>query len=262
MKSLVTATLLALIPVAQPALAADKPAIALVHGAWETSQIWDGVARKLERDGYRVLNINLPGRAGSPKAAGEVTLDLYRSTVLGALGREKSPVVLVGHSFGGITLANVAEAEPSKIKSLVFVAAFVPQDGQSLLDLATHDSGSQVGPHLQIQKEAGLAAIEPAARGALFANDADAGVQKAVAAAVVDEPLAPLATPVHLTAARFGAVHKVYIRTARDQVISPAFQDQMITAAHIGEIEIMPTGHTPFVTDPAALVAAIEKVAR
>ncbi|XFF02239.1 alpha/beta fold hydrolase (plasmid) [Bradyrhizobium guangxiense] len=114
--------------------------------------------------------------------------------------------MLVGHSFAGITLANVAEAEPSKVTSLVFAAAFVPQDGWSFLDLATHDSGSQGGPHLEIQKERGLAAIEPAARGALFANDADASAQKAVAAAVVDEPLAPLATPVNLKASRFGAV--------------------------------------------------------
>src|SRR5437588_736313 len=138
-----------------------KQTIALVHGAWKTPQIWDGVARKLEGDGYRVLNINLPGRAGSPQATGEVTLDLNRSAVLSALGREKRPVVLVGHSFAGITLANVAEAEPSKVTSLVFAAAFVPQDGRSFLDLATHDSGSQVGPHLQIRKEVGLAAIEP-----------------------------------------------------------------------------------------------------
>ena len=242
--------------------AAPKPTIALVHGAFETATVWDPVIAKLKADGYPVINVNLPGRPGAERPISEVSLDLYKSTVLAAIAKAPGKVVLVGHSFGGVTISNVAEAAPEKIKTLVYVAAYVPQDGQSMIDMAKLDAGSQVGPHLQIQQDKGVASIEPAARGGLFANDADAGVQAAVAQALNDEPLAPLATPVHVTAARFGAVEKVYIHTAQDHVVGPAFQDAMAQAAHITRAETLNTGHTPFITNVPGLTAAIEKAAR
>jgi len=242
--------------------AAPKPTIALVHGAFETSTVWTPVVAKLQADGYSVININLPGRPGAERPVGEVSLDLYKSTVLAAIAKAPGKVVLVGHSFGGVTISNVAEATPDKIKTLVYVAAYVPQDGQSMIDMAKLDAGSQVGPHLQILQDQGLASIEPAARGGLFANDANLGVQDAVAQAINDEPLAPLATPVHVTAARFGAVDKVYIHTAQDKVVGPAFQNTMAQAAQITRTETLNTGHTPFITDVADLTTAIEKAAR
>jgi hypothetical protein len=67
---------------------------------------------------------------------------------------------------------------------------------------------------------------------------------------------------VHLTNARFGQVDKVYVHTSKDQVISPAFQARMVAATPVRSETTLATGHTPFLTDPADLVAAIEKAAR
>ncbi len=244
------------------ARAAQKPTIVLVHGAFEDSQIWGHVSAKLESDGYKVVAVNLPGRPGNPMAPDKVSLDLYRDTVVKALGTTKGPAVVVGHSFGGIVISAVAEQAPKKVKTLVYLAAYLPQDGDSLVSMAQKDADAKIGPHLQIQKEKGIASIEYSARADLFANGGPEELRKAIPDLILDEPLAPLATPVKVTAARFGKVDKVYIHTALDQVISPAFQAQMVTATPVRAEYTLQTGHTPFLTDPDGLAEDIEKAAQ
>ena len=244
------------------AQAAEKPTITLVHGAFEDAHIWQGVESGLKADGYNVITVDLPGRPGaSPSAPDQVSLDLYRDTVLDAISKVKQPVVLVGHSFGGVTISDVAEAAPQKIKTLVYVAAYLPKDGDSLLTLATSDKDSKAGPHLQILKDKGIASIDYSARADLFANDGPAGLRSAIPNLILDEPLGPLVTPVHLSAQRFGSVDKVYVHTAKDQVVSPALQAAMVTATPVRYEATLNTGHTPFLTDVPGLTAAIEKAA-
>ncbi len=240
---------------------AEHPTIVLVHGAWQTGDAWLPVADRLRGDGYRVITVNLPGRAGTPLAASAASLALYRDTVITAIGAERNPVVLVGHSFGGITISNVAETIPERIKTLVYVAAFLPRDGVSLLDMAKTDADSLVVPHLHVDSAAGVMRLD-AAGAALFAQDGTVEQQASVAASSADEPLGPLATPVHLTQARFGKADRVYIKTLRDQAISPAFQDAMIAAGRVRLTLKVDTGHLPALTNPAGLTTAIETAAK
>ncbi len=244
------------------AIAAEKPPIVLVHGAFENAQVWGHVTAKLEADGYKVVAVDLPGRPGAPAAPDKVSLDLYRDTVITALGKFHRPAVVVGHSFGGIVIADVAEKAPKKIKTLVFVAAYLPQDGDSLVSMANKDADAKIGPHLQIDKEKGIASIEYSARADLFANGGPEGLRKAIPDLILDEPVGPLATPVHVTDAHFGQVDKVYIHTAIDQVISPSFQAKMVAATPVRAEYTLQTGHTPFLTDPDGLANAIEAAAK
>jgi pimeloyl-ACP methyl ester carboxylesterase len=241
--------------------AAEKPTVVLVHGAFEDAQVWQGVKQGLKADGYDVVAVNLPGRPSSPLPVNQVSLDLYRETVLQAMTSIKGPVVLVGHSFGGVTISNVAESVPAKVKSLVYVAAYLPKDGESLFTLATSDKDSKVGPHLQIQKDKGIASVDYSARAELFANDAPPEIKKVIPDLIIDEPLAPLATPVHLTAQHFGKVDKMYVHTAKDEVVSPSLQKKMVEQTPVRQEVTLNTGHTPFITDVPDLVSAIEKAA-
>jgi pimeloyl-ACP methyl ester carboxylesterase len=244
------------------AMAAEKPEIALVHGAFADASVWKGVAAKLKADGYQVSTINLPGRPSSPMAPDQVSLDLYKNTVLKALEKSARPVVLVGHSFAGITISAVAEAAPEKVKTLVYVAAYLPKDGESLLSLAKQDPDARIGPHLQINKEKGLAVVEYAARADLFASEGPEQLRAILPDLIVDEPLAPLVTPVQLTAARFGKVDKAYVHTALDQVISPALQATMVAATPVRFEATLKTGHLPFLIDPDGLAQAIEQASK
>jgi pimeloyl-ACP methyl ester carboxylesterase len=258
MKRLLAALIAPALAFSVNAKAAEKPPIILVHGAFEDAQVWGHVTAKLQGDGYKVVAVDLPGRPGAPAAPDKVSLDLYRDTVIKAMARFHRPAVVVGHSYGGIVISDVAEKDPAKVKTLVYVAAYLPQDGDSLVSMAQQDADAKIGPYLKIDKEKGIATIDYSARAELFANGAPEALQKAIADAVIPEPLVPLTTPVHLTAGRFGKVDKVYVHTAADQVISPSFQAKMVASTPVRAKYTLPTGHTPFLTDPDGLANDIE----
>jgi hypothetical protein len=151
---------------------------------------------------------------------------------------------------------------PEAIKTLVYVSACLPKDGQSLLELGNSDKDSKIGPHLQIMKDKGIIAVEKSARADLFCLDCNDQLREAIPNLIVDEPLAPLATPVHLTADRFGTVDKIYIHTAKDQVVSPSLQAIMVAATPVRKEITIDTGHTPFLTDPDGLARGIEMAAK
>jgi pimeloyl-ACP methyl ester carboxylesterase len=262
MKSLLGIASLSLLAATSSAVAQHKPDIVLVHGAWEEANVWQGVTPLLEKDGYRVVTVTLPGRPSSPLSPDKASLDLYRDTILNAIGNPSRPVMLVGHSFAGITISVAAEAAPEKIMTLVFVAAYLPKDGQTLLDLGNSDKDSKIGPHLQIMKDKGIIAVEYSARADLFCLDCNNQLRAAIPNLIVDEPLGPLVTPAHLTADRFGTVDKVYIHTAKDQVVSPSVKATMVAATPVRREFTLNTGHTPFLTDPSGLARDIERAAK
>jgi len=141
-------------------------------------------------------------------------------------------------------------------------AAYLPQDGDSLVSMANKDADAKIGPHLQIDKEKGIASIEYSARADLFANGGSDELREAIPNLILDEPVGPLSTPVHVTSTNFGQVDKIYIHTAMDQVISPSFQARMVAATPVRAEYTLQTGHTPFLTDPDGLARAIEAAAK
>ncbi|RZF63865.1 alpha/beta fold hydrolase [Sphingomonas populi] len=171
------------------------------------------------------------------------------------------PAILVGHSFAGIVIAAAAEQVPEKIATLVFVAAYLPQDGDSLLSLAQQDPDAKIGPQLTIGKERGIAIVNYAARAELFVNDGPAPLKAKLPDLILDEPAAPLVTPVHVTDERFGRVDRIYVHTGLDQVISPAFQAQMVARVPVRKTVSLQTGHLPFLTDVDGMVQAIDTAA-
>ncbi|MBX5009658.1 alpha/beta hydrolase [Rhizobium lentis] len=106
---------------AQPA----KPTVVLVHGAFADSSSWNGVVEILRKDRFPVVAAASPLRSVSSDAA-------YVSDVVGSIA---GPVVLVGHSYGGQVISTAANGHDN-VKSLVYVAAFAPEAGESVADLA------------------------------------------------------------------------------------------------------------------------------
>ncbi|KQW29674.1 alpha/beta hydrolase [Rhizobium sp. Root274] len=119
--------------VAQPA----KPTVVLVHGAFADSSSWNGVTRILQKDGYRVVAAANPLRNVSGDAA-------YVSDLVASI---TGPVVLVGHSYGGQVITNAANGKEN-VKSLVYVAAFAPEEGEAAADLAGKFPGGTLGQAL------------------------------------------------------------------------------------------------------------------
>lgn len=117
--------------------AADRPIIVLVHGAFADTSSWNGVIRILESDGYSVIAAANPLRSVQGDAQ-------YISSIVQNI---QSPVVLVGHSYGGLVISAAANGHEN-VKSLVYVAAFAPDMGETALGLSGKFPGSTLGPTL------------------------------------------------------------------------------------------------------------------
>jgi pimeloyl-ACP methyl ester carboxylesterase len=103
--------------------------------------VWRPIEQRLRPAGHEVLRPTLTG-IGERKhlATGEVDLNTHIQDVLGVIDYEdSSDIVLVGHSYGGMVVTGVADAIPDKIASLVYLDAFVPENGQSLFGLVPAD---------------------------------------------------------------------------------------------------------------------------
>jgi pimeloyl-ACP methyl ester carboxylesterase len=111
----------------------DKPTVVLVHGAFADASGWNGVARRLQRQGYPVLAPANPLRGVDSDAA-------YVASVLATIS---GPIVLVGHSYGGFVITNAATGNPN-VKALVYVAAFAPDAGDAVGGLQTQFPGSKL----------------------------------------------------------------------------------------------------------------------
>jgi pimeloyl-ACP methyl ester carboxylesterase len=110
----------------------------LVHGAWHGSWCWQRVRAALQQLGHEVFTPTLTGIGErSHLLAENVDLQTHVLDVVNLIQWEElKDVVLCGHSYGGMVVTSVADRIPQRIRSLVFLDAFVPQDGQSLMDFA------------------------------------------------------------------------------------------------------------------------------
>ena len=226
-----------------------RPTIVLVHGAWADGSSWSGVVRRLQADGYPVVVPGNPLRGIGTDAA---SLAAVLRTISG-------PVVLVGHSYGGAVISNAAAGDPA-VKALVFVDAFVPDLGETVLQLAIAQPGSCLGGDptkvFDLVPAAPNGDVDVYIKRDLypgcFASDiphADAVVLAATQRAVA---LSALGSPSGVPAWR--TLPSWYVVGTADRVIPPAEQRIMATRAHARITEVDGShpsmiGHPDAVTD-------------
>ncbi|WP_019180252.1 alpha/beta fold hydrolase [Microbacterium yannicii] len=169
-------------------MTAQKPTIVLVHGAFAESASWNGVIARLQGHGVTAVAVANPLRSVAGDAA-------YVRDVIASVG---GPVILVGHSYGGLVITEAA-ADNDAVVGLVYVCAFVPDTGQSAFELSTSAPGSTLGDALAAYPLAGGGnefAIRPDAFHHQFAADVDeaetalmAATQRPVTEAALSEGL-------------------------------------------------------------------------
>ena len=107
----------------------------LVPGGWHGGWAFDAVARPLAAAGHEVAALTLSGLDGGPAAG--VNLERHVADVVAAIEAAGMPAVLAGHSYGGMVIAGAADRVPSRVAALVFVDAYVPDDGDSVWSLTS-----------------------------------------------------------------------------------------------------------------------------
>ncbi|AWS47123.1 alpha/beta fold hydrolase [Streptosporangium sp. 'caverna'] len=239
-----------------PAKQTAKPTVVLVHGAFADASSWNKVIPKLQRAGYPVIAPANPLRDLNGDSA-------YVSSVLSSI---PGPVILVGHSYGGEVISNAAVGH-ANVKALVYIAAFVPDEGESGLDLTGKYPGSLLATSL-ITRDFPLsdggtgtdAYVDAAKFRAAFAADLPAGDAALMAATQRPASLAALSTPSGAPA--WKTLPSWYLVAGSDKAIPAAAERFMAKRAKAHTTEIKGASHVVMISHPDATADLITAAAR
>lgn len=233
----------------------------LVHGAWMGKFCWADVASRLETAGHTVLTLDLPAHGEDTLAPNAVTLENYRDAIIRLIG-DRHDVILVGHSMGGMPISIVAEAIPDQLKALVFICAYLPRDGESLLQLSQEDQESHIGSYWRQEDPEHYSPpwIAPEGIVDVFCADCSPEIQATVKTHHRPEPVPPFVTPVALTDTNYGSVPRYYIETLDDHAVSHQLQTLMLSRVSVARRFQLPSSHSPFFSMPDRLTSCLLEV--
>ena len=233
---------------AQAADAAAAPAktVVLVHGAFADGSSWNRGISLLKAKGLNVLAVQNPLSSLADDVA----------ATRRALKSVEGPVVLVGHSWGGTVITEAGLDD--KVKSLVYVAAFAPSEGQSV---ATLGQGYPTPPGIAtlVVDAEGYVSMAPQELARNFAQDVPTA--EAALMAAIQAPIRGSSFEEKVSTAAWRAKPSWFVVTTRDRMIAPELQYAM--AKRIGAHTVsLPTSHVPMASDPRHVAAAILEAAK
>lgn len=224
----------------------EKPvSIVLVHGAFVDASGWKPVYDILTRDGYEVLVVQNP----------TVTLQGDVEATRQVIARATKPVVLVGHSYGGAVITE-AGTDP-KVRSLVYLAAFAPDVGETVFELATRPTPGEPGAPL-LPPSDGVLLVDPAKFPAAFAPDVDSATTRFMAASQVPWGLGAVQAKIAKAAWKDKPVS--FMLTTRDHMVPPSTQRFLATRAKAKIVEIQ-SSHAVMLAHPSEVAELIESAA-
>lgn len=230
------------------------PTYVLVHGAWADESAWGFVRNQLAVKA-NVVVVNLPAHGVELTPASQVTLNDYVKTVTDAINAQAGKVTLVGHSMAGIVVSQVAENIPTKIEKIIYVSAYLPQNGEDLLSLSAKDTESQVGKALEFNTDFSAATIKKEMIVPAVCADCPDFMKEVLVKYHHAEPAKPLGEKVTLTKDKFGSIPKYYIHTREDKAVGYGLQKKMVMDnGTIKKTFVMNTSHLPFVVQPREFV--------
>lgn len=228
-----------------------KPTVVLVHGAFADASGWNDVAGRLIRDGYPVVAPANPLRGVAADSA-------YLASILATLS---GPLVLVAHSYGGIVITNAANGNPN-VKALVYVAAFVPDQGETLLGLQTQYPGSKLNETALDFRPYGAGVdgyIKKDVFRDVFAGDVPRATIDLMWAGQRPADLRTLQEPSGAPA--WTTTASWYLVAGNDNVLPAAAQRFMAQRAGARVSEVS-ASHVAMISQPAAVAELIKRAAR
>ncbi|MBO3096394.1 alpha/beta fold hydrolase [Cellulomonas dongxiuzhuiae] len=237
----------------------SKQTIVLVHGAYADSSSWNGSIKALVEAGHHVIAVANPLRSIEGDAA-------YLRSILDSIA---GPIVIAGHSYGGVVMSHAADGHPD-VTALVYVASFLAEPGETLVDLVTKFPGARLGdaalPVLYPTPDGGTAPelyIDQARFHELFAGDVDAEVARQMA--VTQRPLALAAFEAPSTRAAWKSIESWVVAAQQDLAVPAELSRFMADRAdaHLVEVD---ASHAVTVSQPGVvtdvILQAAEKSAR
>jgi acetyl esterase/lipase len=247
----------------------SKPALVLVHGAWYGNYAWTKLTPLLKSKGITVVSFDLPGYAGDKSRAAEFTLDDYVKKVATVANGIPGKVILLGHSMGGAIISAASEVlGPEKVEKLIFLDAFLLQNGQSILaqvsqmDAATAAAGNAAEKKLilnflEFSEDRKLCVVPADKKIQVFCHDCPKEDVAVINANPVWQPVAALATPISVSDSKYGVIPKYFIQCVNARDLD---RSSILNNVKLEKVYTLPSSHSPFFSMPEKLAEIISDI--
>lgn len=234
----------------------------LIHGAWHGGRCWDKLKPLLHAKGHTVLAPDLAGMGSDTRKVPQDTLRIWADDVAELVRNQVEPVVLVGHSRGGIVISEVAERVPDRIRQLVYLTAYLVPPGSTLAEMRSLVPSGLRRDQLLLSTDGLYTMVAPDAARDLFYHLAPEGMAAYTEHPLSPEPIAAARCALQLSEERYGSVPRAYIEALRDQMIEIALQRQMQALQPCGQVVTLDSDHSPFYSMPGELAEVLDGLAR
>lgn len=231
----------------------------LVSGAWHAGWCWERVIPLLESQGHCVVAPDLVGMGPDRAALASASLATWAEQIATIIRQQEEPVILVGHSRGGIVISEAAERVPDRIATLVYLAAFLVKPSDTLLGTSAKVAREPV-PDILIAQDDGTTIVRRDAVGPAFYNTTEATWVERAEELVTPEPMTVFMTPLNLTEENYGSVTRAYIECTQDNAVPLELQRLMQAALPCDPTFTLNTDHSPFYSAPDQLVDCLHRI--
>lgn len=232
----------------------------LIHGTAHGAWCWGPTIDALAALGHTARAIDLPGCGADRTPAALATLHASAAAILKAL---TPSTIVVGHSAAGFAITAAAETAAetttgkATIAALIYLAAYVPQPHQTLADMRRAGPSQPLKGAFRLTPDRTAFTFDPAIATACFYHDCAPDVAAWALAQLTPQPLGPQETALASTA-HAATLPRQYIRCTDDRTIPPAYQTRMAQGLPVTDLA---TGHSPFLSAPAALAQRLSEIA-
>lgn len=230
--------------------------ILLIHGAWHGAWCWDRLAPLLRAAGHDVIAPDLPAHGDDPTPWWRASLGAYARRACDA-ARPAGRVIAVGHSLGGLVITEAAVREPERFAGLVYLCAFAPLRGESLMSLSRSDRETRVPA--AARWGLGTISIVPARATDAFYHGCTPADAAAATARLCPTPILPLFQGA--SANLPPGLPLAYVECSDDRAIPIALQRRMHRRFAMQRVVTLETDHSPFLNAPDALAAELDALA-
>jgi len=227
--------------------------IVLDHGAWHGPWCYDKLKHLLEKEGHRVIVPEFPCQT---KVDQEASLTAYHKILEDIILPLKEPVTLCGHSLGGLVITQFACHYPELIEKLVYIAAFIPQPGQSLTDCAIADTKTNMQPAFLKTEDESILVLNPQVVARYLYNTCAQKDIEEIITQLVPQSQSVMTEKANYNLKKIIHLNKVAVLCQKDRAVSFEAQQKMQQDINCQTVSL-DCCHSPFLSMPEELVRVI-----
>lgn len=237
----------------------------LIHGGYERGGSFHKVARILKEANQTVYTPDLPPNEDSPATLADISMKVYRDYVVDLLQKIGRPVVLLGHSLGGLTISAAAEVAPELVRDLVYLSALMIPPGDTVEAFRKRFYGptaaiTDARDDRTVTEDGQLASMGPSGAREHFFLCCSLEDTREGYARLRPQPQKVYYEPQEHTYERWGKIRRTYIVALQDRGLPPPLSAFMLETVGADRVEIIDADHSSYLSAPRRLAKALLEV--